>query len=243
MNNSRNKAGTGTAEWLMNTAKRNPEGMLLLAAGCALLLRNDSSRGEQRSHTRDVSRATDAVSNAASAVSETADHFVSKAGEYADDARRSIVDQSTRMVERGQTVVERIVHEQPLAVAIAGLAAGAAVAAAFSATQVERQTLGPAGQRVSDMVSTAGERLNEAASAVGERLMDVAEEKGLNADGLREVARDVAGTFGKSLGVGQEANTRTGDRQSSSRPGATGAGGTSKPAPRTGVQAKISTDY
>ena len=84
-----------------------------------------------------------------------------------------------------------------MAVAIAGLAAGAAVAAAFPATRMERETLGPAGQRLSEAASSAGERLSEAASAAGERLMSVAEEKGLNAAGVKEVARDVADTFGK----------------------------------------------
>jgi hypothetical protein len=91
-----------------------------------------------------------------------------------------------------------------LAIAIAGLAAGAAVAAAFPATRFERETLGPAGERLSDAVSSAGERLTEAASAAGDRLMSAADEKGLNQEGLKEVARDVAGTFEKSLSGDQQ---------------------------------------
>jgi ElaB/YqjD/DUF883 family membrane-anchored ribosome-binding protein len=68
-------------------------------------------------------------------LSETADRYVSAAGEYAEDARQTIMDQSSRIAGQAQSMIERIVREQPLAVAIAGLAAGAAVAATFPATR------------------------------------------------------------------------------------------------------------
>jgi len=140
-------------------------------------------------------------------LSETTDRYVSAAGEYVGDARQTIVDESERIAGQAQSMIERIVREQPLAVAIAGLAAGAAVAAAFPATRFERETLGPAGKRLSEAASDAGERLGEAASAAGERLMAAAEEKGLNKEGLKEVAGDVAGTFEKSFsGEGQDKN-------------------------------------
>jgi hypothetical protein len=89
------------------------------------------------------------------------------------------------------------------------LAAGAAVAAAFPATRFERETLGPAGKRLSEAASDAGERLTEAASAAGERLMTTAEDKGLNKEGLKEVARDVAGTFEKSFTGEEQDKNRT----------------------------------
>jgi hypothetical protein len=119
------------------------------------------------------------------------------------------MDQSSRIAGQAQSTIERIVREQPLAVAIAGLAAGAAVAAAFPATRFERETLGPAGKRLSEAASDAGERLTEAASAAGERLMTTAEDKGLNKEGLKEVARDVAGTFEKSFTGEEQDKNRT----------------------------------
>jgi hypothetical protein len=131
-------------------------------------------------------------------LSETTDRYVSAAGEYAEDARQTIMDQSSRIAGQAQSMIERIVREQPLAVAVAGLAAGAAVAAAFPATRFERETLGP-----------AGKRLSEAASDAGERLMAAAEEKGLNKEGLKEVAGDVAGTFEKSFSGGRQDQNRT----------------------------------
>ena len=207
MSNYSSSSGWG-ADWLVGVVKRNPEGLLLLAAGCALLLRSggpagrtqpmthpgardfrdrqwESSRYDARggrASDRDwgvserVSRAADdareyasetgrtvsetagqyasAISDTAgryaSKVSDTADRYVSAVGDYAEDARQTIAEQSGRLAQQAQSTVERIVREQPLAVALAGLAAGAAVAAAFPATSIERRTLGPAGERLSD---------------------------------------------------------------------------------------------
>ena len=49
MNNNSNPGGL-SADWLMSAVKKNPEGLLLLAAGCALLFRTRSSRSRQWSH-------------------------------------------------------------------------------------------------------------------------------------------------------------------------------------------------
>jgi hypothetical protein len=240
MSDHSNISGFGSADWLTSAIKKNPEGLLLLAAGCALLLRSGSASRVQASDEyqmhgygrgdRDwkmpegMSRAADTAREYASSVgdnlsktaervgktvSETADRYMSTAGEYADGTRRKIVDQSGRIAEQAQSAIERIVREQPLAIAIAGLAAGAAVAAAFPATPFERETLGSAGERLSEAASSAGERLTEAASAAGERLMSAAEEKGLNKEGLKEVARDVAGTFEESFSGEQQDKNRT----------------------------------
>ena len=145
-------------------------------------------------------------------VSETARSYASAAGEYADHARQTIRDQSGRIAEQTQSTTERIIREQPLAVAIAGAAAGAALAAAFPATRMERETFGPAGKRLSEAANNAGEKLSKAASAAGERLMSAADERGVNAEGLKEVARDVAGSFEKSFS-GSGPNNRSGGKQ------------------------------
>jgi ElaB/YqjD/DUF883 family membrane-anchored ribosome-binding protein len=244
MNNYSNTTSFGSADWLRSTLKKNPEGLLLLAASCALLLR---SGGTSRAQAPDeyqmhgygssnrnwnmpngMSRAAESAreyaSNAGKNLSETSDKVsktlsetadrvgktvsettdMATAGEYVDEARRAMVDQSGRIAQQAQSTIERMVREQPLTVAIAGLAAGAAVAAAFPATQLERDTLGPAGRRLSEAASDAGERLGKAASAAGERLKAAAEEKGLHAEGLKEVGRDVAGTFEKSFNDDQQ---------------------------------------
>jgi hypothetical protein len=222
----------------MGAVQNNPEGLLLLAAGCALLLRSGGSResgkrslestgagGVQRSsdpHQRQrspgisetFSEATegareyaadlgktvgDKAGTYASTVSDKASSYVSAVGEYADEAWRS----SERMVGQVRSTmhgsISRVLQEQPLALAAAGLAAGAMVAATFPATAVERRTLGPAGERFSEAASSAGQQISEAASKAGERLMSVADERGLNTQGLKDAATDVAGAFTGAL--------------------------------------------
>ena len=44
MTNYRMREASGAGEWMMNAMTRNPEGLLLLAAGAALLMR--SGRGQ-----------------------------------------------------------------------------------------------------------------------------------------------------------------------------------------------------
>src|SRR5712675_2926137 len=179
MNNRWNESGPGSADWLVSAVTKNPEGLLLLAAGCALVLRSASSRNVQRSREqRDGSRndrwqmpesasqiadtARDyasevgqTVSQVGQAVGEKADQYATAAGEYADQARRTVVDQSGRLAGQAQSTIERIVRDQPLAVAVAGLAAGAAVAAAFPVTRVEQETLGTAGQKLAEAAGSA----------------------------------------------------------------------------------------
>jgi hypothetical protein len=238
MNNRWNESGSGSAGWLVSAVTKNPEGLLLLAAGCALLLRSastknvrsraqwtqrDGSRNDRWQMPESVSQVADTardyasevgqtVSQVGQAVGEKADQYVTAAGEYADQARRAVVDQSGQLAEQAQSTVERIVRDQPFAVAVAGLAAGAAVAAAFPVTRMEQETLGSAGQKLAEAAGSAGERLSGAASAAGDRLMNAAEERGLSAGGLKEVARDVASAFEGSLsGDDKDKNT---DRES-----------------------------
>jgi hypothetical protein len=220
-----NDAGTG--EWLMGAFKRNPEGMLLLAAGCALLLRSGAgsgrssysapqsrSGGQPEGGTRGRSGISDSVSRAADSardyasdigktVSDKASNYVATASEYAGEAGRTVADQSERLARQThatfQQTLNRVLKEQPLAVAVMGLAAGAAVAAALPSTDAERRALGPAGEKLSEVASAVGENLSQAASKAGERLMEAADERGLNKEGLKEVAGDVAGAFGSSF--------------------------------------------
>ena len=258
-------SGQGTSDWLMGAVRSNPEGLLLLAAGCALLLRSGSFMGSgktadrsarstgnrggrrqtqdsyeprqagaavseslsqatesARGYAADVSKTvSDKAGAYASAVGDKAGAYASAAGDYADDAWR----QSERLVGQARNTVQgsisRLLQEQPLALAAAGLAAGVAVAATFPATAVERRALGPAGERLSDAASSAGQHLSQAASKAGERLMSAAEEHGLNTEGLKEVASDVAGTFTEAFAGEQK---RPGGQSGS---GSQGAGSSS----------------
>jgi ElaB/YqjD/DUF883 family membrane-anchored ribosome-binding protein len=218
---------TGAGEWIMNTVSRNPEGLLLLGAGVALLMR--SGRGQSAKYrysesmseggrhypgTREDSetgeglgkrvgeaarRAGEYVSETTDKVSETARSYASSAAEYADDATQAAMERSRRMAEQARETADYVVREQPWAVALAGILAGAAVAAAFPSSRIERRTLGQAGQRLRSAAEDMGEQLMEAGMQAGERLSEVAEERGLTSEGLKEAARDVGEAFSSSL--------------------------------------------
>jgi hypothetical protein len=245
---------------ISESARRNPEGLLLLAAGVALLLRHSSSspsRSSMRSRrdrspsygedehdsegmatqaTRSVGRyATqfrDSVSETASGVAETASEYASSAQDYVEGASRRIADRSTDYARRAQSTVQenidRVVQEQPLAIALAGLAAGAAVAAAFPATQIERDTLGQAGEQLTEAAATAKRKAGEAASVAGSELKRVADEKGLNADGLQETAKEIGEAIGDALedsGSGSTSSLGSGSTSGSASRGTSGQAG------------------
>jgi uncharacterized phage infection (PIP) family protein YhgE len=214
-----------TGERLLGAAKKNPEGLLLLAAGACLLLRNSgTSAGLQRGQAPRSSErstlgnaansarefandATNRAKDAVDAVTErtkgAADAVTSSASEYASETARTIGEQSERMARQAQSTlrstVNRILKEQPLAIAAAGIAAGAVVAAAFPATEFEREHLGPYGDQLSDAAQRVGGQFKEATAKAGETLKTAAEDRGLTTEGLKEVASEVADAFGDSM--------------------------------------------
>jgi len=234
----------------MGTVTRNPEGLLLLAAGVALLMRSgrgpsvgrnsfsgrnegqyragreDSASGisERASGIRErvgeaarrageyvsgaTERAGEYVSEATDKVSETAGSYASSASEYANEAARIAAKGSRRMANQVRDTSDYLVREQPWAVALTGLLAGAAVAAAFPSTRLERRTLGEVGERLRSAAGSMGEQLMEAGTQAGERLSEVAEERGLTSEGLKQAARDVGETFSSAL-AGKESSTQS----------------------------------
>jgi hypothetical protein len=119
--------------------------------------------------------------------------------------------------------MQRVLREQPLAVAVAGLAAGAAVAALFPSTEIEDRALGGAHEKLKDAAEKAGERVMEAAGKAGDRLKSAAEERGLTPEGLKDVASEVAGTFKDAMSGKSEDKSE--GRTGASQAGGSGAGG------------------
>ncbi len=134
---------------------------------------------------------------------QTVGSVASSASEYAEQARRTVSRQSERVMDQAQSTFQstmnRVLQDQPLVVALAGMAAGAAVAAAFPTTDFEKETLGPLGEQVSDAASRMGEQFKEATVKAGEKLKNVVDEKGLNVGGLKDVASEVADAFSGSM--------------------------------------------
>src|SRR5512132_2940718 len=244
MSNYGVREGTGAGEWIMGAVTRNPEGLLLLAAGCALLMRSGRgpsvrrnslpdrrNEGQYRAGREDsasgiservgeaarrageyvygaTERAGEYVSEATDKVSETARSYASSASEYANEAARIAAERSRRTANQVRDTADYLVREQPWAVALTGLLAGAGLAAAFPSTRLERRTLGEVGERLRSAAGTMGEQLMEAGMQAGERLSEVAEERGLTAECLTQAARDVGETFSSAL-AGKEPSTQS----------------------------------
>ena len=255
MSNYGVREGTGTGKWIMGTVTRNPEGLLLLAAGVALLMRSGRgpsvrrnslpdrrNEGQYRAGREDsasgiservteaarrageyvsgaTERAGEYLSEATDKVSETAGSYASSASEYANEAARIAAKRSRRMADQVRDTADYLVREQPWAVALTGLLAGAAVAAAFPSTRLERRTLGEVGERLRSAAGTMGEQVMEAGMQAGERLNEVVEERGLTSEGLKQAARDVGETFSSAL-AGKESSTQS-RRQAGKEAGST----------------------
>lgn len=151
-------------------------------------------------------RTTDAVGSYASAASDTARQtfdtaksYASSAAEYAGEARRKVGEQSDRIARQTRSMAQGVIQNQPLAIMVAGLAAGAALAATFPPTELEKETLGPAGDQVSKAAERVGDQLRQATMKAGEKLKSAAEERGLHTEGLKDVASEVAETFKASM--------------------------------------------
>jgi hypothetical protein len=191
--------------------RHKAEGLLLLAAGAVLMLRTGArASGAAQSRTAAygqepetypgaVRRTFDAASDAARQTVDTASSYATAASDYVDKARRVVGEQSERISRQTQSAASSILQNQPLAIVMAGIAAGAAIAAAFPPTDLERDTLGPIGSEMSKAAERFGGQLKEATTKAGETLKTAADERGLNPEGLREVAGEVADTFKSSI--------------------------------------------
>jgi hypothetical protein len=163
-----------------------------------------SRAGRTASDVREgISRAADSAADYASdikeRVSDTASAYADSISEFAQDTRRTVSERSSRLGRQAQSTlqdgVERVLREQPLAGAVAGLAAGAAVAALFPSTEVEGRTLGGAREALTGAAGKAGEMVMDAAEKAKERLQTAAEERGFSSAGLQGLASEVAETF------------------------------------------------
>lgn len=224
------RRGGSTVDRLLDTARRNPEGMLLLAAGAALLLRGANAAAEALRHYgpeddeslvhgarayasdmadrvgRSAGEVAGRVARTAESVAERVSHSAEAAADRASDMAgraRGAVRHSARFAgDTGSTMkgaMDRILDEQPLAVALFGVAAGAIFASAFPATSVERSTLAPLGRRLKDTAREAETRVKRSAKRARRQAKEIADEHGLNAAGLREAAREMGEAVSEEL--------------------------------------------
>jgi hypothetical protein len=248
---------TQAGDWLFGTARRNPEALLLVAAGCCLLMRSGSNWNKEReSPSRDrqserysyqvgssyslqrtspegtspqgtpsqstvssvrkaasqaaatAAEATDTaseyVSNMTQRVTDAASNYAGTVSRYTHEAGRSLYAQSRQAQSTVQETIGNIVREQSLAIAAAGLAVGAAIAAIFPSTRIESRTFGGTRDALTEAASKAGENLMGAATEAGERFVSAANQRGLSSEGLKNLAGEVAESFSNALTGGNK---------------------------------------
>ena len=146
----------------------------------------------------------------ASSAAETARSYASTVADYAGEARQTVVSQTSRLADQASNLADQagsairsgagsVMREQPLAVAVLGMAAGAAVAGFFPTTEIEQRTLRPARTR-SPMrrhawAKTSWKPQGKRASASSTGASD----RGLDVDGVKEMAREAGEAFTEKM--------------------------------------------
>jgi len=158
---------------------------------------------------------------ATSSIGDTAGEYADQVKRYASSARGSAGEQVTQVREFAQTNLEYFLKEQPIALGLIGLAAGAAIGAALPETEVENRAMGAQRDQLARLAQKAAsdqiESLKATAGQVGANVVNSVKENGLSADGIRHALADVAGSF-------QDEKSGDGDkgRASGNKPGAGG---------------------
>jgi ElaB/YqjD/DUF883 family membrane-anchored ribosome-binding protein len=195
-------AGTGpTRRQFGDTYGQTPEHDAAGRAGTAAagLGRAAESVSRYAGDVRD--RLGDTAGAYASSVSDYAEDARRRVGDYAEGVRQNVSAASDRVVSTAQSAAQTtsdILREQPLLIAALGLAAGATVAALFPTSDVERRTLGPAGEALAGAAGRAGEDLMDRAARAGEQVQKSAADRGLSSEGLKDLAHQAAETFTRS---------------------------------------------
>ena len=220
-----------TGDWLLDTVQRKPEAVLLIAAGCALLMRSGRpvvdtrsvresrlpSLSQNRAGTAEHGSVTKSAkayaSKAADTVSEYSDTARQTVSDYAEGATRGISDSSDWLRTKAETTyntASEALRDQPILVAALGLAAGAALAAFFPTTEVERR----AGAALAAKASEVGDQVLAAAERAGERARDTVTERVL-APAVKEVVREVVGIGAADRGNEQRSDLPRREEQGS----------------------------
>ena len=191
---------------------------------------------------RTLSEQAAAASDYAGEMGRTVSQRASAATDYAGELGRNISHQASELTGQASATVQSgfgyVMREQPLAIAVFGVAVGAALAALFPPTEIEAKTLGPAGEAIANRAAKVGEFLMGAAGEAGEQLKNRAAERGLNPEGLKEMAKEAVSTFAsKAAGSGSEssAGSTTGGTANAGSANTGSSYGAAKPASTAGT--------
>jgi ElaB/YqjD/DUF883 family membrane-anchored ribosome-binding protein len=144
--------------WLMLSSRRDP-------AGHGVVTRPGPSADTLAESARDAAAG---LSGAASSVRESAARTSEKISQTTRAAReraQQVGHAAREGADRIRSGVDRLVHEQPLALGAIGIAVGAILAASAPRTRQEDRLMGVASDRLKDSAKEGSERLLDEATA------------------------------------------------------------------------------
>ena len=194
-------------------------------------------------------RASDAADEAKRKAGHAADQIKGAAQDAADTARdqaHDLAQQAQRYGRRAENWLERQIHQNPMGVGAAALAAGALVGLAVPGTDWEDEQMGQKSDELTRKAKRAAEEKLDQAKQVASEVADEAEDKAKDlAQEAKSEAKDLADTAKKKAdkkGLSDEPKAIGGSSQggSSSRSGASSGGTATATAsdPRASSQAK-----
>ena len=188
------------SDWLWGAVANNPEGLLLLAAGGVLLMRKSAQAGGRArgraTQSYDAHRRSGTSGSSLREEGESAlESIAGSTSNYAREATRAASEGAAALIGQAQSTfssgLDRALDDQPLLVALGGLAAGAAIAAVLPTTNLERQALGPFGEQFSEEASRLGGQLKKTASKAAGTLKSGVQEHSLDPDGVKKIVSEV----------------------------------------------------
>lgn len=163
-----------------------------------------------------VSGAAGTMADSARAVADSAGQLAGAARDVAAEEGQRVFDQTARLTHDLTERTNRLIHDQPLAVAGAGFAIGATLAAMLPRTRMEDALLGETSDAVKDTVAGAAteqfQRAKEATGRVVEEAKNAAEREGLSTSAAADAVRDMGEKIKHVVtAAGEAAKTESGE--------------------------------
>lgn len=170
----------------METVKQNPVAAAVTGAGLVWLWTHRSSGqsgGSQQSGSatqqarQSASQAADSVQHAASGTLHDGQQAASQAADKLQHVTQDAIQQGQHTAQQARSQVKRLHEQNPLAMGVVALGAGAAIGMLLPETRPEKQLLGPPAQEVAKQAEKAVDQAKESAEAVAESAKQGAKEE------------------------------------------------------------------
>ena len=214
-----NPPGSGSASLVGNASEAIGDAARSAASGV-----KEAASSVSATASNAAERLGEGASNAVTAVKDTAVGVGESVGDFADNGLNAageeaghLRDQARRVTHDMRDRAVKLAEEQPLIVAVAGIALGAILAAALPRTKIEDDLMGETSDTIKE---TAGEvaseqiaKISSEADKVAEEVKETISEHGLTPKAAVNVVRDVGERVATAVGAGEKTGRQPSDRQ------------------------------